>query len=110
MPFLQCPNCGNNSAKINTVMTNLESCISFLGFFLIIPGFLLLKRYEKRDELLFVQGENDAGCKICGHRFKISEARNLPLELNKYGDEYDAHVQRERFKREQSKEDELAKT
>ena len=64
-------------------MTNLESCISFLGFFLIIPGFLLLRHYAKRDQQMFLDGENVAGCRICGHQFKIHEAAELPPEIAK---------------------------
>jgi hypothetical protein len=83
MTFIRCPNCNNYSAKINTVMTDLESCISFLGFFLILPGFLLLRHYAKRDQQMFIQGENVAGCRICGHKFKIHEADELPDEIAK---------------------------
>lgn len=83
MSFLRCPKCNNYSAKINTTMTNFESCLSFLGFFLIIPGFLMLRHYAKRDELQFINGENDAGCKICGHRFIIQEAPELPPDIGK---------------------------
>jgi len=83
MAFITCPKCGNHSAKINTTMTNFESCISFLGFFLLLPGFLLLRHYARRDEQMFIKGENDAGCKICGHSFKIHEAQALPPEILK---------------------------
>ena len=83
MSFLRCPNCNNYSAKVNTTMTDFESCISFLGFFLILPGFLLLRHYAKRDQFQFINGENDAGCKICGHRFKIQEAPELPPDIAK---------------------------
>jgi len=83
MTFIRCPNCGNYGAKINTTMTNSESCLSFLGFFLFIPGFLLLKHYAQRDEQSFISGETDAGCKICGHKFKIYEAPELPPEILK---------------------------
>jgi len=64
-------------------MTNFESCLSFLGFFLIVPGFLLLKHYAKRDQQKFIDGKTDAGCKICGHRFKIHDAPELPPEILK---------------------------
>lgn len=82
-PHLICPQCDSYNATLHSTMTRWELILLFLSTFLVIPPFFLGRYFQRRDERLFFEGENQATCRTCGYTFTIKEVAKLPLDMVK---------------------------